>query len=90
MLTQLPPPARSSPAVASRVLAANFSSTRFLGQMESAALLERLEVLDVSGGSIYDALVGSVAVAAGVPLVTRDRRALPTYRMLDVDVLLAR
>ena len=57
--------------------------------MESAALLERLEVLDVSG-SIYDALVGSVAVAAGVPLVTRDRRALPTYRMLDVDVLLAR
>ena len=89
VLTQLPPPARSSPAVASRVLAANFSSTRFLGQMESAALLERLEVLDVSG-SIYDALVGSVAVAAGVPLVTRDRRALPTYRMLDVDVLLAR
>ncbi len=89
VLTRLPPPARLSPAVASRVLAANFPSTRFLGQAESAALLERLEVLDISGGSIYDALVGSVAVAARVPLVTRDRRALPTYRMLDVDALLA-
>jgi predicted nucleic acid-binding protein len=89
VLTRLPPPARLSPAVASRVLAANFPLTRFLGQTESAALLERLEVLGIGGGSIYDALVGSVAVAVGVPLVTRDRRALPTYRLLDVDVLLA-
>lgn len=89
VLTRLPPPARLSPAVARRVLMANFPFTRFLGQTESGALLERLEVLGISGGSIYDALVGSVAVAAGVPLVTRDRRALPTYRLLDVDVLLA-
>jgi predicted nucleic acid-binding protein len=89
VLTRLPPPARLSPAAATRVLAGNFPFTRFLGQTESAALFERLEELGVSGGSIYDALVGSVAVAAGVPLVTRDRRALPTYRLLDVDVQLA-
>ena len=89
VLTRLPPPARLRSAVASRVLAANFPFTRFLGQTESAALLERLEVLGISGGSIHDALVGSVAVATGVPLVTRDRRALPTYRLLDVDILLA-
>jgi predicted nucleic acid-binding protein len=89
VLTRLPPPARLSPAVASRVLAANFPFTRFLGQTESQVLLERLEVRGISGGSIYDALVGSVAVAVGVPLVTRDRRALPTYRLLEVDVLLA-
>lgn len=89
VLTRLPPPARLSPAVASRVLTANFPFTRFLGQRESTALLARLEVLGIGGGSIYDALVGSIAVAAGVPLVTRDRRALPTYRLLGVDVLLA-
>ena len=89
VLTRLPPPARLSSAAASRMLAANFPSTRFLGQVESAALLDRLEVLGISGGSIYDALVGSAAVAAGVPLVTRDRRALPTYRLLAVDVILA-
>ena len=89
VLTRLPPPARLSSTVASRMLASNFPFTRFLGQAESAALLERLEVLEISGGSIYDALVGSAAVEAGVPLVTRDRRALPTYRLLDVDVLLA-
>lgn len=89
VLTRLPAPARLSPPVATRVLAANFPFTRFLGNPESAALLEGLEVLGISGGSIYDALVGSVAVAVGVPLVTRDRRALPTYRLLDVDVVLA-
>lgn len=40
----------------------------------------------ISGGGVYDALVGAVAVEHGVPLVTRDRRALRTYRSLDVDV----
>ena len=89
VLTRLPPPARLSSAAASRMLAANFPSTRFLGQAESAALLDRLEVLGISGDSIYDALVGSAAVAAGVPLVTRDRRALPTHRLLAVGVILA-
>jgi predicted nucleic acid-binding protein len=89
VLTRLPPPARLSPAVAHRMLAVNFPFTRFLGSSESAALLDRLEMLGIGGGSVYDALVGSVAVAAGVPLVTRDRRALPIYRVLDVDVLLA-
>jgi predicted nucleic acid-binding protein len=89
VLTRLPTPSRLSPAVASRVLTANFPSTRFLGQTDSASLLASLDLLGISGGSIYDALVGSVAVAEGVPLVTRDRRALPTYRLLDVDVQLA-
>ena len=89
VLTRLPPPARLSSMAASRMLAANFPFTRYLGQTESAALLERLEVLGISGGSVYDALVGSAAVASSVPLVTRDRRALPTYRLLGVNVVLA-
>jgi predicted nucleic acid-binding protein len=40
----------------------------------------------IAGGAVYDALVGSAAVAHQLALVTRDRRALPTYRALEVDV----
>jgi predicted nucleic acid-binding protein len=35
---------------------------------------------------VYDALVGATAAEHGLPLVTRDLRAVDTYRALDVDV----
>jgi predicted nucleic acid-binding protein len=37
------------------------------------------------GGQVYDALIGQTAKAAGARLLTRDRRALPTYRAFEVD-----
>jgi hypothetical protein len=43
---------------------------------------------DVAGGAIFDALVGWVARVGGVPLISRDRRAQPTYRRLGIDLLL--
>jgi predicted nucleic acid-binding protein len=89
VLTRLAPPARRAPEVVSRILAANFPATRFLGVAETVALYERLATLDIGGGAVYDALVGAAAASCGVPLVTRDRRALRTYRTLDVDVVLA-
>lgn len=89
VLTRLPPPARRTPAVISRILTANFPATRFLDAAETAALFERLHTLDIGGGAVYDALVGASAAVHEVPLVTRDRRALRTYRALDVDVVLA-
>jgi predicted nucleic acid-binding protein len=89
VLTRLPTPARLNPAAVGRVLAANFPATRFLGQKAAASVLERLAALGLSGGSVYAALVGATAVAHGVPLVTRDRRALRTYGALDVEVVLA-
>jgi len=89
VLTRLPAPARRTPAAVSRLLAANFPHTRFLDEKRSSEVLGRLARLGVSGGSVYDALVGAAAVAHAVPLVTRDRRALGTYRALDVDVILA-
>lgn len=88
VLTRLPAPARRTPAAIGRLIAANFPHTRFLGPGRSAALLAGLAGLGLSGGSVYDALVGAAAVEHGVPLVTRDRRALGTYRALDVDVVL--
>lgn len=88
VLTRLPAPARRTPAAIARLIAANFPHTRFLGPERATALLAGLAGLGLSGGSVYDALVGAAAVEHGVPLVTRDRRALGTYRALDVDVVL--
>lgn len=88
VLTRLPAPARRTTSAVSRLIASNFPHSRFLSPDAAAALLERLAVAGVSGGSVYDALVGATAVEHGVALVTRDRRALGTYRSLDVDVVL--
>lgn len=88
VLTRLPPPARRTPESATRLITRNFPHTRFLSSEAAGALLDRLSAVGISGGSVYDALVGATAVDVGVPLVTRDRRALGTYRALDVDVVL--
>ena len=86
VLTRLPAPVRRTPAVVARVLAVGFPATRFLSTGEAAALLARLDGAGIAGGSVYDALVGAAALQHGCTLVTRDRRALDTYRRLDVEV----
>ena len=74
VLTRLPPPARRSP------------HTRFLGVQAAAALLGDLAGSSIAGGAVYDALVGACANEHELMLATRDRRALETYRALDVRV----
>ncbi|MFI5259625.1 MAG: type II toxin-antitoxin system VapC family toxin [Candidatus Limnocylindrales bacterium] len=86
VLTRLPAPLRRSPADAGRLLAHNFPATGFLGEPESAALGVELARLSVSGGSVYDALVGAAARQHGRPLVTGDARARPVYEGLGVEV----
>lgn len=86
VLTRLPSPARLVPAAAHRVLAANFPHSRFLSPERSVALLATLADRRIAGGSVYDALVGATASEHGLTLVSRDRRALDTYRALGVDV----
>lgn len=86
VLTRLPAPARRTPHVVERLLRASFPSTRFLGARETETLFRRLAELGISGGSVFDALVGAVAVAHDAPLVTRDTRALEVYRALGVDL----
>jgi len=88
VLTRLPPPARRPPAVVARLLSANFPVSRFLSPEASAILVEQLGGAAIAGGSVYDALVGAVAVEHRLPLATHDRRALDTYRALGVDVQL--
>ena len=86
VLTRLPPPARRTPAAVSRLLAANFPQSRFLGGRAAAVLLGELEAKGIAGGAVYDALVGAAAVEHGLTLATRDLRALDTYRVLDARV----
>lgn len=88
VLTRLPGPARRTPAAVQRLLAVNFPHTPFLSPAAAAALLARAAAVGVSGGAVYDALVGAAAAEHAVPLATRDRRALRVYNALDVEVLL--
>jgi predicted nucleic acid-binding protein len=86
VLTRLPAPLRRSPADAGRLLAHNFPATAFLGEAGSAALGDELVRLGVSGGSVYDALVGAAARQRGRPLVTGDVRARSVYEGLGVEI----
>jgi predicted nucleic acid-binding protein len=72
VLTRLPAPNRRSPATVARLLDANFPASRFLAPGEAAVLLARLPA--------------AVAREHGVPLATRDRRALDTYRDVGAEV----
>ena len=86
VLTRLPPPLRRTPFAADRLLRENFPASRFLTAEAAAELLDRLPSLGVAGGAVYDALAGATAARHGLRLATRDRRAIDTHRMLDVDL----
>jgi len=86
VLTRLPVPARRTPEVVTRLLAGNFPENRYLSAEGAAALFSRLAAENVAGGAVYDALVGAAAAEHGLALVTRDRRALDTYRAFGVEV----
>ena len=48
--------------------------------------LSGLAELNVTGGSVYDALVAATAAAHAVPLITCDRRAVPIYERYGIRV----
>ncbi|WP_114558772.1 type II toxin-antitoxin system VapC family toxin [Desertihabitans aurantiacus] len=86
VLTRLPAPARRTPASAARLIEANFPHSVFLGAERAQVLVEDLAASGVAGGAVYDALVAAVCIEHGRRLVTRDQRALGTYRALGADV----
>jgi predicted nucleic acid-binding protein len=86
VLTRLPAPLRRSPADAARLLAHDFPATGFLAEAEAAGLGAELARLGISGGAVYDALVGAAARQHGRPLVTGDVRAKPVYEALGVEI----
>lgn len=88
VLTRLPLDVRLTGAEAATVLGSVVPKTRALSAAEQAGFARWVKGSGVVGGAVYDALVGWVARCARVPLLTRDTRALPTYRSVGVEVLL--
>jgi len=86
VLTRLPAGLRRSPADALRLLAGNFPASRFLGEAEAADLGGELARLRISGGAVYDALVGAAARQHRLTLVSVDARARAVYEALGVDI----
>lgn len=87
VLTRLPGAARRGPVAVGRLLSTNFPFTRHLSTGAAERLIATLADEGIGGGSVYDALVAAAALEHGVRLVTRDTRALPTYRAIGAELL---
>jgi toxin FitB len=86
VLTRLPASRRRSPADVIRILAHNFPASAFLGEEGAVELGRDLARLGISGGAVYDALVGAAARQHGLKLVSNDLRARPVYDALGVAI----
>jgi predicted nucleic acid-binding protein len=86
VLTRLPGAHRRSPADALRLLGHNFPASGFLGEHEAMALGPEIARLGVSGGAVYDALVGAAARQHRRRLVSADLRARSVYEALGVEL----
>ena len=86
VLTRLPGARRRSPADALRLLTHDFPASTFLGDDASRALGAEIARLGISGGAVYDALVGAASRQRHQRLVSADMRARSVYEALGVDV----
>jgi len=86
-LTRMPDPNRMHPHEVLLFLDDWFGD-RWIGLPAGAQrlLLGQLTVSGIVGGAAYDALIAATAVAEGATLVTADKRALPTYERVGVDL----
>jgi len=90
VLTRLPGSLRRSPDDVVRLLAHNFPASGFLGEAEAVEVGSELAELGVSGGAVYDALVGAAARQHRRRLVSGDARARPLYEALGVAIQVIR
>lgn len=88
VLTRLPGGLRRSPADVAALLAHDFPASAFLAEEAAATLGPELARLMISGGAVYDALVGAAARQHGRSLLSGDVRARPAYEALGVSVRL--
>ncbi len=83
VLTRLPPPHRAPSLVVTSFLVQGFRQAPLtLPGRAWARLLRLAGEAGVTGGAIYDALIGATAHHAGATLLTRDRRAIAVYEKL--------
>lgn len=89
VLTRLPGDLRVAPTDAARLLRERFGQPLLLGPEVAGRFPDILGRLGISGGAVYDALVGLAAAQHGAVLATRDSRARSTYEMVGADVVVA-
>jgi len=86
VLTRLPPPQRVSPSLALGFLQATFAFPPVaLSPDGFQQLLDLAATRTISGGAVYDALIGATAKQESATLLTLDQRAVATYQLLGVD-----
>jgi predicted nucleic acid-binding protein len=85
VLTRLPLPKRLQGPDALRLMRSEFPENRFLPAESMNPLVDEFAQAGVVGGMVYDGLVGACARHHGLMLVTCDRRAKETYRLLGVS-----
>lgn len=85
VLTRLPPPHRAPADVVATFLTGLVGAAPMtLAGREQRTLLRLAARAGLVGGAIYDALIAATVKRAGATLLTRDRRALPTYEAVGV------
>ena len=84
VLTRLPGDLRAAPIDVARVMRDRFEPPYLLDLESTGRLPDVLGELGITGGAVYDALVGEAARTDDRILLTRDRRAIPTYALLGV------
>jgi predicted nucleic acid-binding protein len=83
VLTRLPPPHRADATDAATVLGARLPATyATLDPADYVSIPGRLAAHGISGGATYDGLIALTALAHDLELLTRDRRAVRSYRAL--------
>lgn len=85
VLTRMPGQLAAAPSSASDALRRLFPETCWLNEAAATALLVNCGAVGISGGAVYDALVGEAARVNERRLLTRDQRARRTYDLLGVD-----
>lgn len=88
VLTRLPGDARLSPELAEQVIARAFPASVALSPTDALAAVATFATAGIAGGAVYDGLVALAARSAATPLLSCDRRAIPTYAALAADVRL--
>jgi predicted nucleic acid-binding protein len=83
VLTRIPGGVESR--LVSEVVLARLAPLEMTFASSMAETTSRLVEAGVSGGAVYDGIIGLTAAAGGCRLLTRDRRAARTYEALSVD-----
>ncbi len=86
-LSRMPEGRRIAPTVVLDALERGFSKPWLAldGDALRDALRQAVQA-GVRGGALYDALIAATAATHNAEILSADRRALPTYRAMDVEV----